>query len=357
MNPSEFASGLLGWYDQHKRDLPWRDIRDPYKIWLSEVILQQTRVQQGLPYYLRFVEKYPTVSDLAEASEEEVLRLWQGLGYYSRARNMHAAARTITTELNGRFPDNFAEIRKLKGVGDYTAAAVASFAFNEKVAVVDGNVYRVLARVFGVEDDIASPAGKRVFAELARELLPATRTDAYNQAIMEFGALHCKPANPDCMFCHFAHTCQARLTSRQQVLPVKSRKVKIKKRYFHYIVVNQKNKFLMKKRLKGDVWEGLYDFPLLEDEKFINKGVFLHAMAEKTGALQAELRLLNVSAEVRHVLTHQRLHVRFYQIETLSESATQAIQRFFGAKWQNLAEMEQLPKPVLMHNYLSAGIF
>jgi len=217
----DFSARLVEWYLQNKRELPWRTTKDPYKIWLSEIILQQTRVAQGLPYYLKFIEKYPNVRALANADEQEVLRLWQGLGYYSRARNLHAAAKYVANELGGNFPDSYQKLKQLKGVGDYTAAAIASFAYQEKVAVVDGNVYRVLARLFGIEIDINSNEGKKTFSKLANELITQYQPDLHNQAMMEFGALHCTPANPNCMFCPFTTECEARLTQRQSVLPIK----------------------------------------------------------------------------------------------------------------------------------------
>ncbi|MFP4091343.1 MAG: A/G-specific adenine glycosylase, partial [Cyclobacteriaceae bacterium] len=209
MESQDFAERIIGWYHHHKRDLPWRHSRDPYIIWLSEIILQQTRVVQGLPYFMRFAEAFPTVYDLASASQQEVLRLWQGLGYYSRARNMHACARLIVEQHNGVFPLHYQELLQLKGVGPYTAAAIASFAYNETVAVLDGNVFRVLARVFGVEDDISSGQGQKRFQALAAQLVPEGKAGEYNQAIMEFGALQCTPQSPACLLCPLSEICYA----------------------------------------------------------------------------------------------------------------------------------------------------
>ena len=307
----DFSERLVTWYLEKKRDLPWRNTKNPYKIWLSEIILQQTRVAQGLPYYYKFIENFPTVHALANAEEQEVLRLWQGLGYYSRARNLHAAAKYVVNELEGKFPENYTELKKLKGVGDYTAAAIASFAFGEKVAVVDGNVYRVLARLFGIDIDINSTKGKKNFNELANELIPSQNPDMHNQAMMEFGALQCTPANPDCMFCPFTTECDARLTQRQNVLPVKIKKVKQKKRYFNYFVINDGDKYYLKERKSGDIWQGLFDFPLivtdkpLEQQEFIQK--YLKEHLENPS-------LISISKEYKHILTHQIIYSKFFII-------------------------------------------
>ncbi|MEY2629135.1 MAG: Adenine glycosylase, partial [Bacteroidota bacterium] len=231
-----FSKSLIQWYLQNKRDLPWRNTIDPYFIWLSEIMLQQTRVAQGLPYFLRFTEAFPTVFDLAKADEEQVLKLWQGLGYYSRARNLHKTAQQVAFEYNGEFPKSYAELLKLKGIGEYTAAAIASFAYNESVPVVDGNVYRVLSRYFEVETDIASLGAKKEFTQLAAELLPAGEANLFNQAIMEFGALQCVPKNPNCTNCIFSDSCAALQKKKVDQLPVKSKKIKVKTRFFTYLV-------------------------------------------------------------------------------------------------------------------------
>ncbi len=273
-----FSQTIIFWYHQNKRDLPWRDTQNPYKIWLSEIILQQTRVAQGMPYYQKFVENFPTVQELANADEETVLRLWQGLGYYSRARNLHAAAKYISEELNGIFPTTYIEIKKLKGVGDYTAAAISSFAFDEVQAVVDGNVYRVLARFFGIEKDITSSEEKKEFRELAQKLISTKEPAIYNQSIMEFGALQCVPKNPNCKNCPLQENCTAFAKNLIEKLPVKSKKTVVKDRFMHYLVFvngeesnkkdkdnkNSEKKVLVHKRQEGDIWQGLYDFFVLE---------------------------------------------------------------------------------------------
>ncbi|WP_064196095.1 MULTISPECIES: A/G-specific adenine glycosylase [Emticicia] len=345
MERSSFSEKLIGWYSQNKRNLPWRNTKNPYLIWLSEVILQQTRVVQGLPYYEKFAEKYPTVVDLANADEQEVLRLWQGLGYYSRARNMHTTAKIIVAKCNGVFPNNYHDLLKLKGIGPYTAAAIASFAFDERVAVVDGNVFRVLARVFGIETDIASHEAKKIFGELANELISVKNPSTHNQAIMEFGATHCTPANPDCMFCIFADSCVANATGKQQILPIKSKKVKVKNRYFDYFMIEQDGKVLMRQRLGGDIWAGLYDFYLLENEESLIdlediKDTFVQNIL-KSGMIKSS------SEPMKHILTHQRIEARFWHVvANIKETLPQ------GFEFYSMDEIENLPKPILIDNYL-----
>ncbi|RYU97617.1 A/G-specific adenine glycosylase [Emticicia agri] len=347
MERQTFSEVLQNWYERNKRELPWRNTRDPYKIWLSEIILQQTRVVQGMPYYHKFVDKYPTIIDLANADEKEVLRLWQGLGYYSRARNMHQTAKIIANDLNGKFPENYAGLVKLKGIGPYTAAAIASFAFDEKVAVVDGNVYRVLARLFGIETDIASHEAKKVFGDLANELISAKNPATHNQAMMEFGATYCTPANPGCMFCIFHYDCEANAKGKQAVLPVKSKKVKVKKRYFDYFVIERDGKLLMTKRGAKDIWEGLYHFYLVE-----SKYKLLQIEEIDNDFLQELLpvSIIKNSSEVyKHVLTHQTIEVRFWHI-VLSED--QSLTLPLDYEFYTWEAIEDLPKPILIEKYL-----
>ncbi len=350
MESGVFSKLLINWYEQKKRLLPWRDTKDPYRIWLSEVILQQTRVAQGLPYYEKFVKQYPDIKHLAGADEQAVLRLWQGLGYYSRARNMHATAKIIVQDFDGVFPDNYEGLLKQKGIGPYTAAAIASFAFDEKVAVVDGNVYRVLARIFGVETDISSHEAKKVFSDLANELIPDNTPSAYNQAIMEFGAIHCTPTNPECMFCVFAKTCVANATGKQNFLPVKSKKVKVRNRFFNYFVIEKGNQFLMNLRAEKDIWSGLYDFYLVESESK------LLALDEiENGFLQEILSksiIKDVSENYKHILTHQRIEAKFWHIVLNDKIALPENYTFFS-----LQEIEDLPKPILIEKYLKGACF
>ncbi|HAS42649.1 MAG TPA: A/G-specific adenine glycosylase [Microscillaceae bacterium] len=358
MDKHLFADNILNWYAKNKRDLPWRHTKDPYFIWLSEVILQQTRVKQGLPYYEKFVETYPTVKDLAEADEQSVLRLWQGLGYYSRARNLHAAAKFVHQELADKFPASYQELLKMKGVGKYTASAIASFAYNEKVEVVDGNVFRVLARVFGIATDIASHQGAKEFDALAKSLLPDEQTDEYNQGMMEFGALQCTPQKPNCMYCPMQSGCVAFQQGKQKELPVKIKKLKIKNRYFHYLIFEyQKNDevFLgMKQRVGKDIWSGLYDF-WLEEKSALQNTEALMGESDWAKELTEEWVISKESVAYKHILTHQRIQATFHHIQV---PVSQTDQEFFkDLHFFKLDEIVDLPKPVLIDNYLNKNFF
>lgn len=297
MSPPSFTAALLRWFAQYGRELPWRGIDDPYGIWVSEVILQQTRIDQGRDYWLRFMERFPTVEALAAASEDEVLRLWQGLGYYSRARNMHAAARQIVEA--GGFPRTIHGLRALKGVGDYTAAAVGSMAFNLPAAAVDGNVYRVLARHYGIDVPINTTRGKHTFESLATELLPPGQASAFNQAMMDFGATWCTPRSPRCIDCPVADTCDALHTGRINQLPVKEKKLKVKERHFAYIYIRYKGKTALRRRPAGDIWQGLWEPLFVEDAPLPDLGCPLTLLA----------------SGVKHVLTHRVLLADFYLAE------------------------------------------
>ena len=292
-----FAQTLLKWFEAYGRELPWRETHDPYAIWLSEIILQQTQVKQGWDYWQRFMRRWSTVDDLAAASEDEVLREWQGLGYYSRARNLHYAARQIVAL--GHFPDTLEEIKQLKGVGDYTAAAIGSIAFGLPAAVVDGNVYRVLARYFGVETAINSTEGKKEFAALAQSLLPETSAGLYNQAIMDFGAIQCTPQSPKCVVCPLQESCEALRTGKVSTLPVKEKKLKIKERHLIYIYIRCQGETAIHRRGEGDIWQGLWEPVLMED-----------------GRWKMEDGLRCVAKGVKHVLTHRVLTADFYLWET-----------------------------------------
>ena len=352
-NSKVFANQLINWYEHNKRDLPWRNTTDPYNIWLSEIILQQTRVVQGLPYYEAFVNQYPTVFDLAKASEKEVLRLWQGLGYYSRARNLHECAKMIVNDYQGQFPDNFDELLKLKGIGRYAAAAIASFAFGQPNAVVDGNVYRVLSRVFGIEKDISSSGGPKVFESKANELLDRSRPASFNQAIMEFGAIQCSPKSPACGLCPFSSNCFAFNNNCIDLLPVKTKKVKVTKRYFTYIVFSFEDQLYLKQRGKNDVWQGLFDFHLLETSEAQSFDNVLSLLGE--WELQAS-EIGESSKIYEHVLTHQRIFANFVKvklrkgdIEKLSKVAQQL-------NLYSIEQIRELPKPVLISKYLENHI-
>ncbi len=306
---ADFHLLITDWYRQNKRALPWRLTKDPYSIWLSEIILQQTRVDQGTAYYYKFIENYPSVLDLAKADEQEVLNLWQGLGYYSRARNLHSAAKYIANELNGQFPNNFKEVLKLKGVGEYTAAAIASFSFKEPVAVVDGNVYRVLSRVFNIDTPIDSTEGKKQFAQLAQELISTSNPDTHNQAIMEFGALHCTPANPKCESCPLIEMCISYEKDTIQSRPVKSKKTKVRDRYFHYLLFEDQDHFFIAQRTKKDIWQNMFEFPMIETET----NQELKDFRPYTHSLPTF-----ISSEIIHILSHQKIHTFFYHFPASS---------------------------------------
>ena len=297
MEQSSFTSAVLRWFAHYGRELPWRGIGDPYGIWVSEVILQQTRIDQGTDYWLRFMERFPTVEALAAASEDEVLRLWQGLGYYSRARNMHAAARQIVEQ--GGFPQTLEGLKALKGVGDYIAAAVGSMAFNLPAAAVDGNVYRVLARHYGIDVPINTTRGKHTFEALARELLPEGKASEFNQAMMDFGATWCTPRSPRCIDCPVATTCEALRTGRIAQLPKKEKKLKVKERHFSYIYIRHNGKTALRRRPSGDIWQGLWEPLLIEDAPLPDLGCPLTLLA----------------SGVKHVLTHRILLADFYLAE------------------------------------------
>nr|WP_262708223.1 A/G-specific adenine glycosylase [Hymenobacter persicinus] len=346
-----FAPALLEWYPRHRRDLPWRHTRDPYAIWLSEVILQQTRVKQGLPYYLDFITTYPTVQDLAAAPEDEVLRHWQGLGYYSRARNMHHTAQQVVGEYGGQFPTTYAELLKLRGVGQYTAAAIASFAFGEKVAVLDGNVYRVLARVFGIASDIAAPSSRKEFQTLADALIPAAAPDEFNQAIMEFGAIQCTPLKPDCLFCPLQHHCFAFQNGLVHELPVKSKAKAARTRYFHYLVLRHGETVYMKKRGAKDIWQGLYDFALTETEAAELPAPSLVAAVEALGGQLATDQAEEPVLALRHVLSHQKVEARFHSL-WLQQPLDAGGLAQSGLAAFTAAETHELPKPILIANFL-----
>lgn len=308
----DFSSILENWYARNGRyDLPWRKVSDPYLIWISETILQQTRVAQGYEYYLRFIERFPDVRSLAAASEDEVLKLWQGLGYYSRARNLHCAAKTIAGA--GTFPTTYEGIRKLKGIGDYTAAAISSFAFHLPHAVVDGNVYRVLSRIFGITTPIDTTAGKKEFTALANELLDKQRPHLYNSAIMDFGALQCTPKSPGCTDCPFAGSCHAQQSGCISELPVKSKKIIVSDRYFVYVYIESEDGLLLRRRKKGDIWQGLYEPYLMEFEKQPEEPEILSRI--RTIFPVVEGCLQPIVQKMKHVLTHRRLWIDGYRLQ------------------------------------------
>lgn len=303
----EFTDEILNWYDQHKRNLPWRNTTSPYFIWLSEIILQQTRVDQGLSYYEKFITTFPTINDLAKASEDEILKKWQGLGYYSRARNLHTTAKIVVEKFNGKFPETYDKIIKLKGIGPYTAAAISSFAFKQKKAVVDGNVYRVLSRYYGISTPIDSSQGKKQFEELANLLIDEKHPDLFNHAIMDFGAIQCKPKSPNCTECPLTDNCEAYNQNTINKLPVKEKKTKVRKRYFNYLVVEKDGLFLFEKRKEDGIWKNMYQFPLIETEKEQASSPFdefIDIQKEDTPLVYHTL----------HVLSHQKIYAKFWKI-------------------------------------------
>ena len=324
----EISDILINWYLEHKRDLPWRHTNDPYLIWVSEIILQQTRVAQGKYYFLRFTKRFPDIRSLAEAEEDEALKYWQGLGYYSRARNLHAAARRMMEHFGGRFPTDYRDIRSLRGIGEYTAAAIASFAWNRPYPAVDGNVFRVLSRLFATDTPVDTGKGKKEFSLLAASLLPPGKAGLHNQAIMEFGALHCLPQNPDCLFCPLQSKCLGYDAGAPQAYPVKLHKTKTRTRYFHYLHIIHLENTWLRRRSGKDIWEGLYEFPLIETEAAAG---FADVQAsEHFGELLAGAGKLQVSpvlSGLKHVLSHQILYASFYRIET--EEPPEALRTLF----------------------------
>lgn len=305
-----FSDEITGWYNSNKRDLPWRNTTDAYTIWLSEIILQQTRVEQGMPYFFRFLERYPNVAAFAAATEDDILKLWQGLGYYSRGRNMLTTAQLVNEQYNGKFPTHYNDLIKLKGIGEYTAAAIASFSANEAKAVVDGNVYRVLARYFGISEPVNSTLGKKIFQQTANDVLNTHHPGLHNQAMMELGAMVCKPKNPACAVCPVNTGCYAFLHNATAQLPKKLKTVKVRERYFHYFLVTDGDRILMNKRGAKDIWANMYDMPMIETSENLNAYEVLK-LAEAIEYFGSAPRVSEVSGPHKHVLTHQRLKINF----------------------------------------------
>ena len=329
-----FTNQVEQWYDQHRRDLPWRHTSDPYYIWVSEIILQQTRVEQGSGYYHRFVQRFPDIQSLASATEDEVLTYWQGLGYYSRARNMHAAARSM----NGTFPTSYEGVRALRGVGDYTAAAICSFAYGMPLAVVDGNVYRVLSRYFGIDTPIDTNDGVKVFKALAYEMLDKQQPALYNQAIMDFGALQCAPGKGHCDDCPWTETCEARRTARVELLPVKLHKVKQKERYFNYFFIVQGADTYINKRTKKDIWKNLYELPLIEsDQTWSLDEVVASEQLTRLLSPVSELHLTMVQSGVKHVLTHRIINATFFRIDLPMDVEPTGLNQFIKVNRKSLS--------------------
>ncbi len=335
----DFSLLIRSWYRQNGRSLPWRETTNPYLIWLSEVILQQTRVDQGQSYYEKFLKHYPRVQDLARASQEEVLNDWQGLGYYSRARNLHFAAHQIVDDFNGEFPDTYKAIKSLKGVGDYTAAAVASFAFNLPYAVVDGNVYRVLSRYFADATPIDTTHGKKLFAAYAQELLPKDDPASFNQAIMELGALVCRPKSPDCNHCPVQQNCSAYREGQEHAYPVKSKRTKVEVRYFHYLIAADHEVQIEKRNAKG-IWQNMYQFPLLELKDQLSESALRNYISENF-----EVELVDRIAECKYILSHRKIYATFWRVDRRVTT---------GDNYTTIAveKIDDYPLPRLIHRFL-----
>lgn len=346
ITPQKFRIKLIDWYLENKRELPWRRANQPYFIWLSEIILQQTRVEQGLPYYLKFIKTFPKIENLANASEEQVLKLWQGLGYYSRARNLHHTAKYICNELNGNFPNTYKELIELKGVGDYTASAILSICYHQPTAVVDGNVYRVLARIFGIELKVNESKGVAYFKKIAQKLIDPSNPGTYNQAIMEFGARWCVPSNPNCTKCIFNKHCVAFKDEKTSILPIKSKKNRIKKIYYNYIVILGKgDKTILNKRTGNGFWHHLYELPLIETKKEIDHSNLKEIDEFKD--LKKEYALLSIRQNnekaIIHKLSHRHIYTRFW----IAESANDFDHGI------SINEINSYPVPTLIDNFIS----
>lgn len=341
---------LINWYEENHRDLPWRNNPSPYEVWISEVILQQTRVNQGIDYYLHFIKKWPTVNDLAQASEEEVLKMWQGLGYYSRARNLHHCAKQVVEQYKGEFPSDFEKLKQLKGIGNYTAAAIASIAYNLPHAVVDGNVYRVLSRLFDINTPININEGQKLFAQLADELLNRNQPGLHNQALMEFGALLCTPKNPNCLLCPLQAQCLAFVHQTVMLRPVKLAKTKISTRYFNYLILRINDGLYLHKRSDNDIWKNLYDFPCIESQKpmtveeVIASETFLQLIENNP------FTIIKSSPIFTHKLTHRTILAHFIEIKLEKELLQIQTNDLFLARE---TELGSFPIPRLIDLYLN----
>jgi len=348
----DFNKIITRWYIENKRELPWRESTDPYKVWLSEVMLQQTRVAQGLPYYLKFIKVFPTVYDLAAADEQEILKLWQGLGYYSRARNLHHTAKVVVKKYNGNFPTTYKELKTLKGVGDYTASAIASICYQEPKAVLDGNVFRVFSRFFGLDSPINSTEGRKLFKNKAELLLDEKNPGQYNQAIMEFGALQCKPKKPLCDSCPLQINCVAFQHGKIAELPVKLKKGKVKERHLNYFVFLSDDNFtVLQQRTKRGIWKKLYEFPMVETQEEMQKDHIMEIKkTQTTGIKPQDIYAFNTKS-IRHQLTHQRLMVKFWIVQKNELSKVVQNPDRLIIKYEDIKDF---PVPVVIDNFLNA---
>lgn len=344
-----FTRKIETWYEENARRLPWRETKDPYKIWLSEIILQQTRIEQGMGYYLRFVERFPTVADLAGAEEQEVMKLWQGLGYYSRARNLHAAAKSIVEQHGGVFPSTYEDILQLKGVGRYTAAAIASFAFRIPRPVIDGNVYRLVARIYGVYTPINTTAAYNEFEKILLGVMDGDRPDVFNQAMMDFGSTYCKPTGCDCDRCIFAQECLAHREGKVGLLPVKAAKVAVKERFLYYLDIQWEEGgeryTLMHRREGSDIWKGLYEFPVREQERPLTE----EEVAQMVGKECGEVEWLREHPKVVHKLTHRTINAMFVEVKIGKRPTS----NFENERVFAVEEIKKLPYSRLIDRYLN----
>lgn len=340
----ESRSEILDWYNQNKRTLPWRESGDPYLIWLSEIILQQTRVEQGTPYYLAFSDRFKTVTDLANAAQDDILKMWQGLGYYSRARNLHAAAQQVRDQFGGVFPDNYDEIITLKGVGPYTAAAISSIAFNEAKAVVDGNVIRVIARLFGIEQAVNTTPVQKQIQQLADELLDVKNPGDFNQAMMEFGALFCAPKKPSCESCPLKMNCIAFKEDKVGSIPFKEKKLKRRSRFFHFLILKEVGNVLIEQRGPNDIWQGLFQFPLMETET--DQELSREDLQQE---LKAEVEIEKIDVVKKHVLSHQDLYAKFYHLQA-------DLNKVVNYKQVSINELHTFALPRLIDRYLESVV-
>lgn len=340
----QFKNILLAWYEPATRPMPWKGERDPYRIWISEVVLQQTRVEQGWHYYTRFIERFPTVADLASAPIEDVLKLWQGLGYYRRANNLHKGAVQVMKEHDGKIPQDLKAIKNISSIGDYTGAAIASFAFDLPHAVVDGNVIRVLARIFGIYEAFDTGSGRRYFQNLADELIDHKNPAIYNQAIMDLGATVCMPTLPKCQECPFQEVCYASQENKIGDLPVKTKKIKKRDRYFNYLLFQYKDQYLVSLRNEKDIYSGMYEFTLLESDNTLHEYEIISAIENRS---KSSLNYSKIIIPKPHILTHQRLHVTFFKVELQN-----LIPIIKDEKWVSKEQLSKLPVPKFIHDYI-----
>jgi A/G-specific adenine glycosylase len=347
-------SEIIKWYEINKRDLPWRNTKEPYQIWVSEIILQQTRVDQALLYYMKFNEEFPNVQTLAKASQEKILKVWQGLGYYSRARNMHFTAKYIVNELNSTFPNSYSGLIKLKGIGSYTASAIASFAYNERVAAVDGNVLRVLSRIFAENTPINSTKGKKIFDELANELIKRQDPGTFNQAMMEFGALQCVPKNPKCDICSINKACKGFIQNQVYQLPVKNKAIKKRNRYFNYFFIEDNHHTYIKQRTSKDIWTGLFEFPMIESSKYMDFKSLISDKHWKILFTDTSIVLQSATEKIIHQLTHQKIEAVFYHLK-ISSLTNYTFNENDYLKIQ-IDDLNNYPVPKIIENYIKNNL-